>query len=562
MASKRLALFLVLIVLGSLALAQEAKVRVDVNPPEAYIFLDNQAVGDHSRTIEMTPGKHTIGVYNYGFEPQLKEIDVVAGKNPPISFSLIKKGENVSGPWGVIQVENVQRAAILLNGKKPDYFVGHGDLVNNHIMSEELLIVPPGTFQVTATRYGKELYSQPVTVAANERVIIYVNKGEIKRETWSDGGKYSNLPRFDAGTASAKIAVAPVSGTFAATPKIYCNDSTKLDWTSKETIDATIADGAKTMDANPALAGSMLQQPIKTTTYTYEAVGPGGIVKQDQTTVVDPVIESTLETARPEAHYLKLGDKVLTNEPVTLSWTTLHTNDVQLQPHGTVAVNGTQDVIPPDPNVQGEVNQPLTYTLASTNICGGSDSKQVTVSQVGLVEPDIVSVFFPTGYPLKRQPDKGLVGSQQKLVDLLAREFKIYLDHNPDAKIQLTGFTDIRDNKKMNQKLSERRAELVKSNLVALGIPEDRILTAGVGKTQQLDKEAVKQLEAQNPTKIEGKKTSFSSTWLAYNRRVDVTLSPADVQSSRFFPHNTPDSPVLSQRSCPSLSTIRGTQGE
>ncbi|HTK94339.1 MAG TPA: OmpA family protein, partial [Terriglobales bacterium] len=500
------------------------------------------------------------GVYNYGYEPQVKEIDAVAGKNPSMSFALAQTGAAVNGPWGVLQIENVQRAAILLNGKTPPYFVGHGDLMNHHLpLTKELLIVPPGTFQVTATRYGKEIYSQPVTVAANERVIIYINKGEIKRETWSDGSQYSNLPRFQAGTASAKIAVAPVSGTFSATPKIYCNDSTKLAWTSQETIDASINDTMKKMDVQ-AKGGEMLLQPTHTTTYTFEAIGPGGIVDQKATTEVDPVIESTLTPARPEAHYLKLGDKILTNEPAELTWTTLHANDVQLQPVGAVATNGTQSVTPTiDPSIRGEVNVPQNYTLASTNVCGGTDSKTATVNVVGLVEPDIVSVFFPTAYPLPKRPDVGLVGSQQQLLDLLAKELKIYFDHNPEAKIQLTGFADVRNDKHFNQKLSERRAEVVKNYLISQGIPAERIEANGMGKTAQLDKELVKQLEAENPDRVGTKLGDFHKVWMSYNRRVDIILLPDKVESSRFFPHQVPDAPVLSQRACPSLSTIRGT---
>ena len=38
------------------SLAQQAKVRVEVAPPEAYVFVDGQAMGEGSHTLALTPG--------------------------------------------------------------------------------------------------------------------------------------------------------------------------------------------------------------------------------------------------------------------------------------------------------------------------------------------------------------------------------------------------------------------------------------------------------------------------------------------------------------------------
>jgi hypothetical protein len=69
---------------------------------------------------------------------------------------------------------------VLLNGKKPGYFVGHVDEFNHDIIWQQELVVPPGTHQVTVTRYGKELWSGPITVAADQRVIVDISNGKKK----------------------------------------------------------------------------------------------------------------------------------------------------------------------------------------------------------------------------------------------------------------------------------------------------------------------------------------------------------------------------------------------
>src|SRR5213078_4964525 len=93
----------------------------------------------------------------------------------PLEINLVPVPGDIAGPRGRIQIEVGMRragdAAVLLNGKKPQYFVGHVDEFNNEIGSHQELLVPPGTHEVTITRYGNELWSGSVTVAADQRVI-------------------------------------------------------------------------------------------------------------------------------------------------------------------------------------------------------------------------------------------------------------------------------------------------------------------------------------------------------------------------------------------------------
>jgi hypothetical protein len=46
------------------------------------------------------------------------------------------------------------------------------------------------------------------------------------------------------------------------------------------------------------------------------------------------------------------------------------------------------------------------------------------------------------------------------------------------------------------------------------------------------------------------------STWLAYNRRVDIVLEPAGQQSTQSFPNDAPDARTLWQRFEPDLQKV------
>lgn len=74
---------------------------------------------------------------------------------------------------------------------------------------------------------------------------------------------------------------------------------------------------------------------------------------------------------------------------------------------------------------------------------------------------------------------------------------------NKEASLAITGYTDSRGSDKLNQNLSERRAESVKAYLVKKGIAADRITTQGEG--------------AANP--VADNKTSEGR---AKNRRVEI----------------------------------------
>src|SRR3984957_13251523 len=102
------------------------------------------------------------------------------------------------------------------------------------------------------------------------------------------------------------------------------------------------------------------------------------------------------------------------------------------------------------------------------------------------------SIYFPTAMPRIRNPNAGLVASQQQTLVALAADFKRYLEGRSDAHLILEGNADPRGRAEYDQKLSERRVERVKSFLVKQGVSETDIETKAFGALHVLSEDEVK----------------------------------------------------------------------
>jgi len=556
-----------MVLLSSAAVAQESqtgKLKISVSPKQAYTFVDGKAIGPGNRTIKLDVGTHHLVVANYGFKFAEQDVSVDSGSTIPLDIHLDPVGGEVAGPRGRIQIEVGMRragdAAVLLNGKTPHYFVGHVDELNHDIVLHQELVVPPGTHEVTVTRYGKELWSGSVTVAADQRVILDISNGKQVTKAWPRGSGElgAAVPRFHAGTASATVAVAPVSGTVSANPaKIDCNQNTQLAWNSSETVDADMSG----MSPVPT-TGDRTISPRQTTTYELTATGPGGVTKPSTTVEVNAVVQASLSASPTEIRYRRIGDKVIEQGSTTLNWSSSNADAASLGALGSVDPSGAKSVtLSPAQTANGPVDEEFKYTLTATNVCGGSDTKTAAVHLKGSIEPIpavlLRSVFFPTDYPTKKYPELGLVRSQQEALTILATGFKQYLEYDPDAKLSLSAYADDRGADEYNQALSELRAQRVKEFLVSQGIAGDKITTSANGEESSLDKATVIDLQSRNPNQPqETRIRNFRATWLAYNRRVDIVLLPTNAESLRFYPNQAADSEILWQRSKPARSVV------
>jgi outer membrane protein OmpA-like peptidoglycan-associated protein len=159
------------------------------------------------------------------------------------------------------------------------------------------------------------------------------------------------------------------------------------------------------------------------------------------------------------------------------------------------------------------------------------------------------SIYFPTAQPTPANPNGGLVKSQQETLQVLATDFKKYLESKPEAHLILSGHTDPRGSAEFNQALSERRVNRTKNFLTEQGIPGSSIETKALGAQEQLTAEQVRQSleQASDVTASEKQRIlrNMRTIILASNRRVDITLSTTGQSSVQQFPFNAADSLTL-----------------
>ena len=559
----RLSLLTAVLLITSALVAQEAKIRVTVYPPEAQIFVDAKTVGKGpAKLIRTTPGTHMLIIANYGFTSITHEVSLNEGDNPALQFTLQRSGGPVSASWGRIQIENApNEAGVYLNGKTPGYLVGHADMFNNNNLWYQGLIVPAGTHHVTIASGDKEFWSGDVQVPANKRVIINAGNGTMITKDWAQGAKLSPQPRFTAGVASASVVVAPVVAAHTVEPaRINCGETTKLAWNSQDAVDTTIAANSKGMGDVP-VTGQRTDQPLQTTTYQFQTSGPGGVVTSTATTEVNTVVTADMGATPAEVKYHRMGDKVVEQTPANLNWTSANSDAASIDALGTVATKGDQQINPvPKQDGNGPVDENVVYTLTAKNMCGGSETRTATVHITGMIEPvptvPLASVFFPTGYPEAKHPQVGLVKSQHDTLAKTAEGMKKYLIYDPDAKITLIGHADVRGTTKSNQSLSERRAQRVKTCLVKQGVPEDKIEIVALGDKQNLNLADVMQLHKQNPKKPAFAKGNSQALHWAYNRRVDIALLPNEQKSTQFFPGDADEAKLLFESEWPSRRLV------
>jgi outer membrane protein OmpA-like peptidoglycan-associated protein len=545
---------------GTSAFAQNGKLNLHVSPKQAYVFVDDHAISEASKahSLSLSAGEHKVELVNYGFQPATRTVTIVAGKATALNVSLEPVTSKVSGPFGAITIEGANRDAVLLNGKTPDYFVGHGDEFNHDWWWKQELVVPPGTYQLTIQSGDKDVWSGSVNVPANQRVVLDASKGVRKTVSWQRGEKLGTIPRFTVGTASATVAVAKPAGEITTTAALVnCGDAPQLKWTSSDAPRVAISPVGTV-----AASGEQAVEPKQTTTYDLTATGPGGTATSSVTVNVNSTIQANLGLSPAEVQYKRVGDNVVEQGNTALNWKATNASSVSIDSIGTVNSSGSRFITAvPQKSDFGPVDETVIYTLKATNECGGAESQTAALHIVGSIEPGALSlrsVYFPTDQPGTRKSEASLLPSEKETLRTVADEFKKYLTFKSDAHLTLTGYADKRGPATYNKHLSERRAELAKHFLVEQGVPESNIDTQAFGKEKNLTADEVKQLLAQDATLSDETRQKvikkLGNVVLAYNRRVDLTLSSTGQESTRLYPFNTHDFARLVDRKAPRKS--------
>ena len=246
-----------------------------------------------------------------------------------------------------------------------------------------------------------------------------------------------------------------------------------------------------------------------------------------------------------------------------MTWSAPNASSVSVDPLGSVGSSGNRELpITPSKTTPGPIDESVTYTLHATNTCGGSETRTATLHITGSYEAQAAvneatletkltfnSIYYPTNLPTVKDPQSGLVPSQQRRLDEIVTNFKEYLTVRPEANLNLEAHADMRGPVAFNKALSQRRADLVKNYLVEHGVPAEKITTTAFGKEKNLTNKEVEALTAQNPNLSPEDRKRVDSNIVAFrlanNRRVDLRLSTTGQTSQQYFPYNSDDLNVL-----------------
>ena len=411
--------------------AEQAELKVEVKPKEAFVFVDGKPIGHHDKKLELTPGEHTIGVYNYGFISQMKTVTLKTGDNPEFEINLQPAGGAVQGPWGRLRIEDVHnRDAVFLNGKTTDFFVGHVDEATSHLFLRQKMVLPPGTHQVTIVdpRFNKEVFSGPVEIVANRETILDAEKGTVRFEPWKDGSAIHSLPRFSSDSTETIVAVAPVTGTLVSEPAdINCGQPARLVWTANDAVQTTITANGVPLGAVP-VSGEQMVSPKETTTYEFRTIGPGGVFTTKQTLRVNNTVQTSLSVFPSELRYHQTDDNVQEQGTATLKWSASNADSVRIDPIGSVSGASGETSIAGVPSKTdfGPVAEMKTYRITATNACGGSDTSTASLHLVGSIDHEIAQNLPEEDLPESASPLPliGLLGLGSLASGMVLRRFR------------------------------------------------------------------------------------------------------------------------------------------
>jgi outer membrane protein OmpA-like peptidoglycan-associated protein/opacity protein-like surface antigen len=231
------------------------------------------------------------------------------------------------------------------------------------------------------------------------------------------------------------------------------------------------------------------------------------------------------------------------NDPLTYSW---NTTGGTIEGTGWTVKLQTRNVTPGQLTISGQVNDGRNGTADCTLYVDVQAPPEIKELETRLA---LHSIYFPTARPTAANPTGGLVESQEKVLEALAKDFVRYLTFKPEAHLILEAHADRRGPVDYNKQLTDRRVERSKSFLVEHGVPAANIETRSLGKADNLNEAQVKELIDQNPDLTPDERQKIDNNLkvivLANNRRVDVSLPLTGQQSVRQYPFNARDSLTL-----------------
>lgn len=275
--------------------------------------------------------------------------------------------------------------------------------------------------------------------------------------------------------APAPAVVPAPTATLSAQPgTIIQGQPVTLSWSSQNAKNCTLQPDGTAVGTQ----GSKTVTPSTATSYTLTCTGDGGTATSDAAVGVN-------RPAAPTATLSVAPATVTKGESATLSWTSQNATECDIQP----AIGAVQ----PQGSVSIKPAGPTAYTLSCSGAGGTATSKaDVAVSERICIT---LKILFDT--------DKAVI--KPKYHNEI-KQVGDFFNKYPNATGVIEGHTDNQGGAEYNMKLSQRRADAVRTYIIdKFGIAADRLTAKGYGLTKPV---------ADNGS-AEGR---------AKNRRIDATI--------------------------------------
>lgn len=164
----------ILMMLGLAALtcaaADTGRLRTEVNPGRAGVFVDGKYVGPAAnfkvpQTYTLAPGEHEVRLVDPRYEEITRKVTIVAGKKTVLKETMTAL-PLAKPPFGTLRTENPDHfAAVYVNG----HFMGHVDEFSNFAQG---LLLNPGTYEVRIVPVNGSPVTKTVTIEVNKTVLV------------------------------------------------------------------------------------------------------------------------------------------------------------------------------------------------------------------------------------------------------------------------------------------------------------------------------------------------------------------------------------------------------
>lgn len=269
--------------------------------------------------------------------------------------------------------------------------------------------------------------------------------------------------------APAPVVIAPTATIAAVPAALISGQSATLNWSSQNATDCTIDQGIGKVQPQ----GSLSVTPAANTSYTLNCQGAGGAATSNVAVAV--TAPAPPPPAAPTSTIAAAPVSVEKGTASTLTWSSKNATACDLQPGiGPVQPQGTMAVTPA---------ADTTYTLncqGAGGVATSTTAVAVTIPPPPVAEKPCQSITLDIKFDTAKDDIKGAYEAE-------LQKFAAVLKESPKATAVIEGHTDNVGDADMNLKLSQRRADSVRTFLIdKLGIAAERLSAKGFGLTKPI----------------------------------------------------------------------------